>query len=461
MTDCSEKWVVQDGDTLISEIESVTSEEYDRDFVTIIDQFCRSGGSRGEEPTHIDTMQEKGLFDYDTTGESGQLRSYPRGKLLRDLLIEFAESLFLDSSSMPVETPTMYEVDGAVEEHAESFEDRQYRFTNEGKNLMLRFASDFGHFSILRDLYFSENDLPLSIHEICRYAFRREQRGEISGLYRLRSFTMPDMHTVAQDENAAISIFSDSLSMIEGVEDATGVHYQAILRLTDEFYNKHEGWVSTLSQNLDRPLLIQKLGDQPSYWSAKIDFAFVDGHDHVTEGPTVQLDLQTAERFDIKYTDGTNEHYPVLLHTSPTGSIERLSAILLESAALDRNPHLPEWLAPTQVRLIPVCDQHLNRCSEIADQLESEKIRVEIDDRDETVKRRVMDAEKDWAAFYSVIGDDEIDSGEVRIHVRSQNVEREVSTEEYVPTIEDILGDYPRKRHHLPRLVSDQVKFVN
>lgn len=460
MASRSDSWLIHDGETAIIDLNDLTTQDFDTPFLTVVDQFCREEAEpSGQEPTHLQTMRNKGLFDYDDTGESGQLRTYPRGKLLRDLLTDFVEDLFIEAGSMPVETPTMYEVKGPTKEHAKAFRERQYRFATDDREMMLRFASDFGHFSILSDAFLSENRLPLSLHEICRYAFRREQRGELVGLYRLRSFTMPDMHTLVRDRSSALNKFVDKLQLIKAVENAMQIMYQVILRVTEAFYDANQDWITTLSEELERPLLIQKLNGQHSYWTTKLDFAFVDGHKHIVEGPTIQLDLETAERFEISVTDGTSEHYPVLLHTSPTGSIERLSATLLESAMLDRNPHFPVWLAPTQVRLIPVAQRHLDKCHEIAKQLEAEQVRVEVDDRDETVSRGVKDAEEDWAAFYAVVGDDEVKTGKLGVHVRSINEEHEIPVDKLPVFIDEHLGGHPRQRHYMPRRLSEQVRF--
>jgi len=459
MTNHSDSWLIHLGDSAVTDLDGIAESDFDSSFNTVVNRFCQGADPSGEEPTHLQTMRDKDLFDYDETGESGQLRAYPRGQTLRSLLTDFVEELFMRAGSMPVETPTMYEIDGPIKEHAKSFQERQYRFTSDGRKMMLRFASDFGHFSIFRDAYLSENQLPLSLHEICRYAFRKEQRGELVGLYRLRSFTMPDMHTLVRNRSRGLDTFVNQLQLVKAVEQAMGITYQGILRVTETFYNDNQEWVATLSKEFDRPLLIQKLTGQHSYWTAKLDLVFIDGHKHIIEGPTIQLNLETAERFDISVMDGEGESYPVLLHTSPTGSIERLSAMLLESAMLDRNPHLPAWLAPTQVRLIPVARPHLDKCHEIAEQLEAEQLRVEVDDRDETVERGVLDAEEDWASFYAVIGDDEVETDRLHVYVRSIDEEREVSVKELPNFINGYLKDYPRQPHYMPRRLSEQVRF--
>ncbi|SEL94549.1 threonine--tRNA ligase [Haloferax larsenii] len=461
MANRTSSWQVRFEGESTSDLENLPS-ECSRSFNEFVSGLTSPSGDESPQAPHIELMKEKGLFDYDDFADAGHLRSYPQGKLIRDLVTDLAEDILLELGSMPVETPVMYNLDvECVNDHAASFKERQYRFTSENQNMMLRFASDFGHFSLLRDTFLSKNDFPVKIHEICTYAFRKEQRGELSGLHRLRSFTMPDMHTLVKSRDQAFEEMVIQLESVLQVEEHLNLSYEVVFRVTEEFYNSCEALIASIEQTLDRPLLIETLDEKHHYWDAKLDFAFVDGLGNIIEGPTLQFDSETAEKFDISYSDGEQQHYPTLLHFSPTGSIERAIAATLENSILDRNPHLPEWLAPTQVRLIPVSDEHLEYCSTLADELESSMIRVEIDDRNETVGKRVQRAEKDWAAFYSVIGDDEVGSGEINRYSRSEDLEKSIPKSDYCGSISKRIDGFPTRKRYTDRLVSDQVTFSN
>jgi threonyl-tRNA synthetase len=138
-----------------------------------------------------------------------------------------------------------------------------------------------------------------------------------------------------------------------------------------------------------------------------------------------------------------------------------LDAALLEGAATMDTPQLPTWLSPTQVRFIPVNpDAHLGYCEDLADDLEAADIRVDIDDRDESVGRRIAGAETEWVPYYVVIGDDEIEGDEPGVNVRTTGEERDMSLGDLRSLVEEDVGDLPQRPRYLPRHVSDHPNFT-
>lgn len=417
--------------------------------------------SKGEEPPHLRIMREKGFVDYDDLSDVGNLRYYPRGKLIRDQLMRYVTDLVVDYGGMPVETPIMYDLGARpIREHAEKFGERQYRFESGDRRMMLRFAACFGQFSIMRDMHISINDLPLRIYEMSTYSFRREQRGEVTGLKRQRAFTMPDMHTAARDADQAREelLRQAKLALQTGVD--LGLNYEAVFRMTKAFYEDNERWVKAVVSELDKPVLVELLPERHHYWSAKIDFAAIDGLGRPIENPTVQIDVESAERFDIEYTDGAKTHHPPILHYSPSGGIERVMAALLEKAATMETPRLPVWLSPTQVRFIPVSDEHGQHCDELIDRLGEAAIRADIDDRDESVGKRIARAETDWVPYYAVVGDREQSSEEYGVNIRSQGEERTMTLDELRNTVRSDIHELPKRNRYLPRHLSNHPRFV-
>jgi threonyl-tRNA synthetase len=418
--------------------------------------------SPGEEPPHIDLMREKELVGYDELSDVGNLRFYPRGKLVRDALIEYVNDLVVEYGGMPVETPIMYDLGArAIDEHAGKFGERQYRFESGDRRMMLRFAACFGQFSIMRDMHISVNDLPLRIYEMSTYSFRREQKGEVTGLKRLRAFTMPDMHTATTDmEGARAELLAQAKLALQTSADLN-INYEPAIRMTREFYEEHEGWVEQVVAELGKPALLEIIPERHHYWSAKIDFAAIDGLGRPIENPTVQIDVESAERFDIEYVDSEGAHHPPILHYSPSGGIERVMAALLEGTATMETPQLPTWLSPTQVRFIPVDpDEHLAYCEELAESLEAADLRVDIDDRDESVGKRIATAETDWVPYYVVVGGDEIEGDELGVNVRADDVERDMTLAEFEATVREDIGDLPQRPRYLPRRVSNHPTFT-
>ncbi|MFC4550764.1 MULTISPECIES: threonine--tRNA ligase [Halorussus] len=419
--------------------------------------------SPGERPPHVDLMAEKELVGYDELSDVGNLRWYPRGKLVRDSLMEWVTDLVVDYGGMPVETPVMYDLGvRAVREHSEKFGERQYRFDSGDRRMMLRFAACFGQFSIMRDMHVSENDLPLRIYEMSTYSFRREQKGEVMGLKRQRAFTMPDMHTATRDMDEARAELERQAKLSLRASEALGLDYQPAIRVTREFYDENEAWVEGLVSELGKPALVEVLPERHHYWSAKVDFAAIDGLGRPIENPTVQIDVESAERFGIEYSDGEASHRPPILHYSPSGGIERVLAALLEEAAKMDVPRLPTWLSPTQVRFVPVGEEHVDYCDALVADLESEGVRADVDERDETVGKRIARAETDWVPYYAVVGDRELEDDEdvLGVNVRAEEVEREMPFEELVETVSEEIEGLSRRSRYLPKHVSRHPHFT-
>ncbi len=417
--------------------------------------------SKGEEPAHLDLMQEKELVDYDELSDVGNLRYYPRGKLIRDSLMEYVNDLVVDYGGMPVETPIMYDLGARpINEHAGKFGERQYRFESGKRKMMLRFAACFGQFSIMRDMFISNNDLPLRIYEMSTYSFRREQKGEVMGLKRQRAFTMPDMHTATADIEQAKAEFRAQTNLSLNSSSDLGLEYVAVFRATRDFFEDHREWVEEVVADIGDPVLVEILPERHHYWSAKIDLAAIDALGRPIENPTVQIDVESAERFDITYNDDEGEHEPIILHYSPSGGIERVMAALLEQTARQGTARLPTWLSPTQVRFIPVSADHVEFCDELVDTLSESGIRADVDDRNESVGKRIAKAETDWVPYYAVVGDDEIDEPVFGVSVRGQDDDVDMSLDELAATVLDDVGEKPNKKRYLPRHVSNHPNFT-
>jgi threonyl-tRNA synthetase len=415
----------------------------------------------GQEPPHIDLMREKELVGYDELSDTGNLRWYPRGKLVRDCLMDYVNEFVVDYGGMPVETPIMYDLGArAIDEHAGKFGERQYRFESGDRRMMLRFAACFGQFSIMRDMYISESDLPLRIYEMSTYSFRREQRGEVTGLKRLRAFTMPDMHTATADMDGAREELMRQAELALETSDDLGLNYEAAIRMTREFFEENREWVEGVVDAFDKPAIVEVIPERRHYWSAKIDFAAIDGLGRPIENPTVQIDVESAERFDIEYHTGDDAHHPPILHYSPSGGIERVMAALLEDTAKMDVPRLPTWLSPTQVRFIPVSPEHADYCDDLVERLADHEIRADVDERDESVGKRIATAETDWVPYYVVVGDREIEGDELGVNVRATGEELDMPFEDLLATVEDELGELPRRKRYLPAHVSDHPSFT-
>jgi len=413
------------------------------------------------ELPHIKLMKEKELVEYEPLSDAGHLKWLPKGKLVRDLLIDYSYLLGVNYGAMPVETPVMYDLSSrAVSEHANKFGERQYRLKAGTREMMLRFAACFGMFSMMHQMHLTEKDLPLKLYELSTYSFRYEQRGEVTGLKRQRAFTMPDMHTACRDMSEAKRFFIEQLRL--GFKSGLDfdVKYQAIFRSTKAFYDDNKKWVEQIACEFKRPFLVELLSERVHYWVCKCDLAALDTSRKPIECPTVQIDVESAERFDIKYYAETGERWPIILHTSPTGGIERVLCAILEAQALERVPALPVWLAPTQVRIVPVSEKHLQYAQEIASNVRNAKIRVDIDDRDESVSKKVASAGREWVPYVAVVGEQEELEKSLAVNVRFSGQKESMSVNELIDHVRQKVKEMPYRPLTLPGMLSQRPKFV-
>jgi len=394
----------------------------DSPFGCLVKKETNNATPVGGEPIHVSLMRSKELADYEPASDVGHLRWLPKGKLIRDLLTDYVMGQVLEYGASPVETPVMYDLsEQAIYEHAAKFGERQYRFKSGNRDMMLRFAACFGMFTTMRNMFISPNQLPLKMYELSTYSFRHEQKGEVVGLKRLRAFTMPDMHSLCKDLPQALTCFEEQLAIGWQSGDDFGTELFGVFRCTQEFFNEHEAWIKKIVAQSNKPILMNILSDRIHYWVAKIDLAAIDGQNRPIENPTVQIDVESAKRFGIKYHHDGEEVYPPILHFSPTGSLERVLCAILENTAHQEVAQLPVWLSPTQVRVIPIAERHMEYASFVTDDLTLAAIRADIDDREESVSKKVREAAMDWVPYVIVIGDKEMENSELTVTIRKKS----------------------------------------
>jgi len=421
----------------------------------------------GGDPAHVELMRAKELVDYEPASDVGCLRWLPKGKLVRDLLADYVLRMVLDYGGTPVETPVMYDLgDRAIYEHAEKFGERQYRFKSNNRDMMLRFAACFGMFSIMRDMHISPNTLPMKMYELSTYSFRHEQKGEVIGLKRLRSFTMPDMHSLCTDMPEAMQCFEEQLAMGWQTGRDFETKLVAAFRCTKAFYDTNEAWVKKIVKESDCPMLIEILSERVHYWEAKIDLAAIDGQNRPIENPTVQIDVESSTRFNIKYhkDDGTVVHPPIL-HCSPTGSVERVICAILENISMQKVPALPTWLSTVQARVIPVAERHTAFAEEVCITLNAAQVRCDLDDREESVGKKVREAGMDWVPYVIVVGDEEIAHKKLTVTIRKKSqpnkpFKEQMTVDALAAAVKTETGGKPFRPLYTPRRLSKKARYI-
>ncbi len=367
---------------------------------------------------------------------------------------------------MKVETPIMYDYHHpALSKYLNRFPARQYTIKSEEKELFLRFSACFGQYLMKHDMTISYRALPLRLYELTHYSFRREQSGELSGLKRLRSFTMPDMHTLCADMEQAKEEFINQFKLSMRWMNDIGVEYEVAIRVLKDFYEENTHLINELAAQVKRPVLIEIWDKRFFYFVMKFEFSVNDSLKKSSTLSTVQIDVENTERFDINFIDETGKkRHPLMLHASISGSIDRNLYALLEHQALracsGKKPILPVWLSPTQVRIIPVAEAHLELCRRILYEIDRHDVRVDLDDENETVGKKIRNAEKEWIPYIAVVGDKESKSNKLTVRIRSKGGEQEtLSIKELISLIKAESKGRPFSRLPLSKELSKRPQF--
>lgn len=405
-----------------------------------------------EQPPHVMLMKKLAIADYEPASDLGNMRFYPKGKLIKTLIEQYVTRKVMEYGGIEVETPIMYDAKHpSMESYFNRFPARQYNISEEGKHLFLRFAACFGQFLMAKDFQISYKNLPLKLYELTRYSFRREKSGELVGLRRLRAFTMPDCHAFCKDmEQAkleAIKRFKLSIDVINGL-GLTLDDIEMAMRFTEDFYTNNKEFVNELVRILGKSILVETWKEKFFYFTLKWELNFIDNLYKASALSTDQIDTENAARYNIFFVDEDgSKNNPIILHNSPSGAIERVIYALLEKAFKVQKegkvPALPTWLSPTQIRILPVSHEYLQYCEKLLETFEVEQIRVDLDDRDETLGKRIREAEKEWIPFIIVIGEKEAKSNKLSVRDRSAGIVKELNINELVKEIKDASKDKP------------------
>ena len=419
-------------------------------------------------PPHVTLMKRLEIADYEPASDPGNFRWYPKGRLIKSLLEQYVTEETVKYGAMEVETPIMYDFNHpSLADYLNRFPARQYTLKSEEKELFLRFAACFGQFLIMHDAQFSYRQLPLRIYELTRYSFRREKSGELAGFRRLRAFTMPDCHAFCADLQQAkkefVTRFKLCMRVLEGIGFGKD-DYELGIRFTKDFYTKNKRFLISFVKLHKKPVLVEMWERQFFYFILKWEPNFIDNQDKASALSTDQLDVENAKRYDINYIDekGKKRH-PLILHCSPSGAIERVVYALLEKAYKEQQkgkaPMLPLWLAPTQVRIVPISDRFEKDAEKIAQEIEKNNVRVDVDDRPLTMQKKVREAETEWINYVIVVGQKEIDSGVLPVRDRRIGKIKPLKLDDLFKEMKQETEGKPFKPLSLPKLLSNRPQF--
>jgi threonyl-tRNA synthetase len=454
----------------------VTPEQFDACPVLhehpLLRQFVANELSRkeegGEAPRHIAYMRRHELVDYCEVSEKGHYKWYPNGLLMQRLILDYAAQLAREWGAFEMKNPVLIRGDhNAVGELMGEFHERDYRVDGGRGVCYLRYASDPGAFPFMQKLRFTHRQTPLKVYEeaLC---FRNEQEGEVSGLKRVRSFIMSDMHAACASETEARQEFERLCVRFAQLMNDVIAPGRWVLGWegTVEFFNANEQWLLDLGRRMGVPAFFKLMPEMSHYYAIKNEYQVITQDRSNVQVSTVQWDVKDGARFDIGYLDphGQKQPCPVILHASSVGSVERTLCAILENIAVEadagRPPQFPLWLAPAQVRIIPVSDPFIPDALALCDQLSQTSVRAEVDDRGETVGRKIRAGEEDWIPYLVVFGEKEQTCGQLSVRAREGGSRRELWVEELGALIREKTRGLPFRPLALPVRLSHRPIFV-
>lgn len=421
------------------------------------------------EPKYLRLCKKFGI-QWESMSDAGHMSFSPKGALIFDLCSDYSWKT-VNSIGLPVYTvkgTNMFNLDeGPVAEHAKLFGDRLYKIETEKHSYVLRYAACHQQFAMMRNWNISYKNLPLGAFEVAD-SYRLEQSGETMLCFRTRRMNMPDLHVVCNGMGPAEEWFAKLDGRIYEEAEKLDRDYEMLANFSSkEAFEQHKELMLNLMKKHNKPMLLHFYPEGINYyWTVNIEYHILDDMKRAREIGTVQIDVGNAHRFGIRYVDENGkEEYPVILHCAVIGTIERYIYTLLDTAVRMESQGkvgcLPTWVNPEQVRFLTVSDIHQKKAVELANQVQSESIRVGIDDRSITVGKKVRQAKQDWCSYVIVIGDNELESDTYDVYVRSEDKNIKMSASELIARIHEECMGKPFRPLYMPRELSLRVDFVD
>ena len=405
---------------------------------------------------HRKIGKELGLFIFSDLVGPGLPLWTPKGTLLRTILEDFLKKEQLKRGYLPVVTPHIARVDlfktsGHWQKYKEDMfplmaEDEEARAIEQG--FVMKPMNCPFHIQIYKSELRSYRELPMRLAEFGT-VYRYEQSGELGGLTRVRGFTVDDSHlfvTPEQLDSEFLNVVDLILSVFKSLQLK---NFKARLSFrdpasdkyigSDEAWDKAEGAIRRAVQQLGMEHF-EGIGEA-AFYGPKLDFIFSDALEREWQLGTVQVDYNLPERFDLEYVaeDGSRQR-PVMLHRAPFGSLERLIGILIEEYAGD----FPLWLAPVQIRLLPVGDLQLDFTKEVAAKMVALGIRAEVDTSGDRLGKLIRNAEKDKIPVMAVVGAKEVETNSLSIRTRASGELGVIIVDEVVDKITEAITNFSK-----------------
>ena len=396
---------------------------------------------------HLHNLEEAKKRDHRKLGKELKLFTFaeegpgfpfflPKGVILKNSLIDFWRKIHYEAGYVEVETPIMlnkklWETSG----HWYHYKENMYTSMIDDEEFALKPMNCPGGMIVYKSDSHSYRDFPMRVGELGR-VHRHELSGALHGLMRVRAFTQDDAHIFMLPEQIKSEI-KGVVELIDKVYSIFGFKYHVELSTrpedsmgSDEEWKMAEDSLRVALDELNLQYVINE-GDG-AFYGPKIDFHLEDSIGRTWQCGTIQLDFQLPQRFELEYVGSDNEkHRPIVIHRVIFGSIERFIGILIEHFA----GKFPTWLAPVQVKVLPISDKFNNYCDEVVKQFNENGIRVEIDQRNEKIGYKIREARNERVPYIVIIGEKEEGEGNISLRSRKNGDEGSINVRDLIERI--------------------------
>ena len=384
---------------------------------------------------HRKLGKELGLFMMHEAGP-GFPFFLPKGMILKNTLLEYWREIHKKAGYVEISTPiilnrSLWETSG----HWDHYKDNMYTTVIDDQDYAIKPMNCPGGVLVYASEPRSYRDLPLRMGEL-GIVHRHEKSGQLHGLMRVRCFTQDDAHIFMtpeqiKDEIKGVAQLIDSVYKLFGFK----YHVELSTRPEDSMGSDEDWEMATdgLRSALDEMGLdyVVNEGDG-AFYGPKIDFHLVDAIGRTWQCGTIQLDFQLPQRFELEYIGADGEkHRPIMIHRVAFGSIERFIGILIEHFA----GAFPTWLAPVQVKVLPISDKYMDYAEKVKAALDAENIRAEVDTRSEKIGYKIREAQKNKIPYMLVVGQKEEEEGAVSVRSRFKGDEGQASLDSFIENI--------------------------
>ena len=366
----------------------------------------------------------------------------PKGMIIKNELISFWREKHQKAGYVEIETPIamnrkLWEVSG----HWDHYKQNMYTFKVDEEEFAIKPMNCPGGMLYYKENVHSYKDLPLRVGELGK-VHRHEASGTLHGLFRVRCFTQDDAHIFMLPSQIEDEI-KNVLSLVDDIYSVFGLSYHLELSTMPENHiGDVKDWeiaetgLKNALDHIGRDYYINE-GDG-AFYGPKIDIHIKDAIGRTWQCGTIQLDMQLPKRFNLEYIDENGEKKePVMIHRVIYGSIDRFFGIITENFA----GAFPVWLSPVQVKILPISEKFLNKCSEIKEILEKEGVRVEIDDRDEKIGYKIRSAASLKIPYMIIIGEEEVNSNTISLRARKNESIKGLKLEDFISRIKKEIKD--------------------